>query len=171
MRERVKSERGLVYVNYVKPVKREKIKREKKKPETVEDEKLKAIIAALEETALDMDRDKAYLKKVEGRYERYVRKNFPETLEARKPRYWEKWVNVAFMINEKLVIAKPVKKNSYGMIKIKEKWCVFETPGEAYKTIEYKGDKMRGVDFYKACVKTQTTMCDVIKLAKNYYGE
>lgn len=168
MEEKVKGQKGLVFVKVekVKPEKQRKVK--KVKPEINEKEKM---ICEILKTfcAVKKDPDEEYLEKVEGRYEKYIRKYFPEVLEKKEyGKIWHKKENVIFYYKGKILAIKYInvyrngeeKRFNIGKFNFRLK-----QPETVEKKITFKNKEMEAKELYKAVIKLGAIMCDVKEMA------
>ena len=170
--EKVKSETGLKFVK-VKSEKDETEKTGSVKPEISETEKKEKMIYEILKTfcAEEKDRDAEYIKMVEGRYERYIRKYFPEVLERKEiNNSYSKKETVIFMSDKEIYAIKNITVY-YGsvfgekIIKIKNYYFNVNEPESVNEKIKYKEKEMNRKDLYMARIKTGAIMCDIAQMA------
>lgn len=165
--EKVKSETGVKFVK-VKSEKDETEKPESVKPEISEKEKM---IYEILKTfcAEEKDRDAEYIKRMEGRYEKYIRKYFPEVLEKKEyGKIWHKKENVIFYYKGKILAVKYInvyrngeeKRFNIGKFNFRLK-----QPETVEKKITFKNKEMEAKELYKAVIKLGAIMCDVKEMA------
>lgn len=165
--EKVKSETGVKFVK-VKSEKDETEKPESVKPEISEKEKM---IYEILKTfcAEEKDRDAEYIKRMEGRYEKYIRKYFPEVLEKKEyEKIWHKKENVIFYYKGKILAVKYInvyrngeeKRFNIGKFNFRLK-----QPETVEKKITFKNKEMEAKELYKAVIKLGAIMCDVKEMA------
>lgn len=170
--EKVKSETGVKFVK-VKSEKDETEKTKRVKPEINEtDEKEKMIYEILKTFCADeKDRDAEYIKRMEGRYEKYIRKYFPEVLERKEiNNSYSKKETVIFMNNREIYAIKNITVYYDGMfgekiIKIKNYYFNVNEPEIVNEKIKYKEKEMNRKDLYMARIKTGAIMCDITQMA------
>ena len=170
--EKVKSETGLKFVK-VKSEKDETEKTESVKPEISETEKKEKMIYEILKTfcAEEKDRDAEYIKMVEGRYERYIRKYFPEVLERKEiNNSYSKKETVIFMSDKEIYAIKNITVYYGGIfggkiIKIKNYYFNVNEPEIVNEKIKYKEKEMNRKDLYMARIKTGAIMCDIAQMA------
>lgn len=174
--EKVKSEKGLKFVK-VKSEKDEIEKTESVKPEISEtDKKIKEtekMICEILKTfcAEEKDRDAEYIKRMEGRYERYIRKYFPEVLERKEiNNSYSKKETVIFMSDKEIYAIKNITVYYGGIfgekvIKIKNYYFNVNEPESVNEKIKYKEKEMNRKDLYMARIKTGAIMCDIAQMA------
>lgn len=174
--EKVKSETGVKFVK-VKSEKDETEKPESMKPEINEKEKRvkekeKMIYEILKTfCAKEKDRDAEYIKRMEGRYERYIRKYFPEVLVRKEINHsYDKKETVIFMDNREIYAIKNITVYYDGIfgekiIKIKNYYFNVNEPEIVNEKIKYKEKEMDRKDLYMARIKTGAIMCDIAQMA------
>lgn len=172
--EKVKSETGVKFVK-VKSEKDETEKPESMKPEISEtDKKVKEkMIYEILKTfcAKEKDRDAEYIKRMEGRYERYIRKYFPEVLERKEiNNSYGKKETVIFMSDKEIYAIKNITVYYGGVfgekvIKIKNYYFNVNEPEIVNEKIKYKEKEMNRKDLYMARIKTGAIMCDIAQMA------
>lgn len=171
--ERVKSEKGLKLVKVMKPEKDETEKTESVKPVKGEtDEKEKMIYEILKTfCAEEKDRDAEYIKRMEGRYERYIRKYFPEVLVRKEiNNSYGKKETVIFMNDKEIYAIKNITVYYGGIfgekvIKIRNYYFNVNEPEIVNEKIKYKEKEMSRKDLYMARIKTGAIMCDITQMA------
>lgn len=165
--EKVKGEKGLKLVK----VKTEKVKTEKVKSVKPKiDEKEKMIYEILKTFCVEKkDPDVEYMEKAEGRYEKYIRKYFPEVLEKKEyGKIWHKKENVIFYYKGKILAIKYInvyrngeeKRFNIGKFNFRLK-----QPETVEKKITFKNKEMEAKELYKAVIKLGAIMCDVKEMA------
>lgn len=170
--EKVKSEKGLKFVK-VKSEKGETEKTESMKPEISETDKKEKMICEILKTfcAKEKDRDAEYIKRMEGRYERYIRKYFPEVLERKEiNNSYSKKETVIFMSDKEIYAIKNITVYYGGVfgekvIKIKNYYFNVNEPESVNEKIKYKEKEMNRKDLYMARIKTGAIMCDIAQMA------
>lgn len=174
--EKVKSETGVKFVK-VKSEKDETEKPESVKPEISEKdkkvkEKEKMIYEILKTfCAKEKDRDAEYIKRMEGRYEKYIRKYFPEVLERKEiNNSYGKKETVIFMSDKEIYAIKNITVYYGGIfgeriIKIKNYYFNVNEPEIVNEKIKYKEKEMDRKDLYMARIKTGAIMCDIAQMA------
>lgn len=168
MEEKVKGQKGLVFVKVEKD---ETEKTESVKPEINEtDEKEKMIYEILKTfCAEEKDRDAEYIKRMEGRYEKYIRKYFPEVLEKKEyGKIWHKKENIIFYYNGKILAVKYINVYRNGDEKrfnIGKYNFRLKQPETVEKKITFKNKEMEAKELYKAVIKLGAIMCDVKEMA------
>lgn len=170
--EKVKSEKGLKFVK-VKPEKDETEKPESMKPEISETDKKEKMIYEILKTFCEKekDRDAEYIKRMEGRYEKYIRKYFPEVLERKEiNNSYSKKETVIFMNDKEIYAIKNITVYYGGIfgekvVKIKNYYFNINEPEIVNEKIKYKEKEMNRKDLYMARIKTGAIMCDIAQMA------
>lgn len=176
--EKVKGEKGIKYIPVMseklqkqKSVKNKKVKNKKVKNKKVMSEKAKMILAILKEFEKEKeDRDELYLKRKEGCYEKYIKKNFPDTLEPKKydKKYGYKKV-VVFMDDKKIYAIKNITVYYNGgekTARIKKYTIKIKRPEFVEEKLKYNGKMIKRDDLYRAILKTNTITCDVWEMVE-----
>lgn len=172
--EKVKGEKGIEFVSVGEEygrVKNKKVKNEKVKNKKVMSEKIKMIIAILKEFEKEIEsRDEIYLKRKKGCYEKYIKKNFPDTLEPEK--YDKKYGNkkaVVFMDSKKIYAIKNITVYYDGgekTARIKKYTINIKRPEFVEEKLNYRGKIIKRDDLYRAILKTNTITCDVWEMVE-----
>lgn len=112
-------------------------------------ERTKEICELLKTYAIkEIDKDEAYLKKVEGRYERYIEKNFPEVLKKTERTGYpiEEKRTVAIIYDEEILLMgnyKIVVYENGTWLEIKGRRFLLTEPENICENLRYKGYEIK----------------------------
>lgn len=108
----------------------------------------------------EIDKDEAYLKKVEGRYEKYIEKNFPEVLKKTERTAYpiEGKRTVAIIYDEEIILMgnyKIVVYESGTWLEIKGRRFLIDTPEKICENLRYKGYEIKREELLHAILSVE----------------